>query len=141
MAAIRTLTPLSRVDQSHQILALQRQIEELQNSITALKTAKCDGHFIKSGNISKFISISSVIMIEALSNYTYIYLLDGTKIFTAKTLKYWETRFANSTLIRIHKSYLVNKIHISCVCKATRIVTLQCNLTATYSRRLKNSIL
>jgi two-component system LytT family response regulator len=50
----------------------------------------------------------SVRYIKAEGNYSTIFLNDGKKIFTSKTLKHWMTVFVNPNFKRIHSSTLIN---------------------------------
>ncbi len=57
--------------------------------------------------------LSHIIMMKSDSNYTTIYLSDGTQILTSKTLKYWGEKIKdNADFIRPHRSFIVNKHHI-----------------------------
>lgn len=98
------------------------------------------GHFVYDNRSSKFIVPSSIIMIEADSNYSTIYLDNGSKILTSKTLKHWEIIFSSAILVRIHKSYLVNKYAIESIRPMSHQVNLKCGYSAFYSRRLKRNV-
>lgn len=50
-----------------------------------------------------------VIMLQADANYSIIFLIDGTKLMVATTLKKLEERFSSFAFIRMNKSYLINQ--------------------------------
>lgn len=56
----------------------------------------------------KFFDFSSIIRFEGASNYTTVYLIDGTKIVISKTMAIIEELLPPNTFIRLHKSHIVN---------------------------------
>ena len=54
------------------------------------------------------IDISSIIRIEAVNNYSKLFLTDGRTIVVSKVLKRMEAMLANKGFERIHRSHLVN---------------------------------
>lgn len=59
-----------------------------------------------------FISMEDIVKIEALNNYSCIYLKDKSALVASKTLKHFETQLTGFGFIRTHKSYLVNMVFI-----------------------------
>jgi two-component system, LytTR family, response regulator len=55
-----------------------------------------------------FYDKNTILRAEADSNYTELYLSDGKKIVSSKTLKEIETSLSDSNFIRVHKSHLIN---------------------------------
>jgi two-component system LytT family response regulator len=60
-----------------------------------------------SGGLS-VIDIGSIIRIEAVSNYSRLFLSDGRKIMVSKVLKLMEAMLAGKGFERVHRSHLVN---------------------------------
>jgi two-component system, LytTR family, response regulator len=58
------------------------------------------------------INLSDVIYCEAESSYTIFHLTNKQHIVASKTMIEYEILLQNSTFCRIHKSFLVNLIHI-----------------------------
>jgi two-component system, LytTR family, response regulator len=54
------------------------------------------------------IDTANIIRLEADSNYTHIYLIDGKRITSAKTLKEYEDQLLASDFYRIHRTTLIN---------------------------------
>lgn len=70
------------------------------------------------GDAMQFFHADEILRCESESNYTHIFLTNGKKITTAKTLKDVEESLDFFPFYRIHQSHLVNMNHISKVSKA-----------------------
>jgi DNA-binding LytR/AlgR family response regulator len=57
--------------------------------------------------------VDDIVSIEGKGNYTTIFLKNGQSILMAKTLKKFESQLRLGTFLRIHKSYLVNKVNVT----------------------------
>lgn len=77
---------------------------------------------------------SDIIMITAYSNYSEIFLENGDKYFTSKTLKYWSEKIYDNNFIRIHQSFYINLNHIQEIDKKDKIIRLSNGLVACISR-------
>jgi two-component system LytT family response regulator len=68
-----------------------------------------DHHIIinTTGNIFKF-RLEEIIFFKASGNYTIIFIKDGRKITTSKTLNYYNKMVLSNLFFRIHYSYFVN---------------------------------
>lgn len=60
----------------------------------------------------KRVNINEIIRCEADSNYTFIYLLDKTKVVVSKTLHDFEKNLSNYNFFRIHHKHLINLEHL-----------------------------
>ena len=49
-----------------------------------------------------------MLRLEAEDNYTHIYLKNGEKITTSKTIKVYEDMLERKNFFRIHKSHIIN---------------------------------
>lgn len=54
------------------------------------------------------IDLDKIIRCEADGNYTKIFLSDGTRLVSAKTLKEYDSYLSNHHFFRIHQSHLIN---------------------------------
>ncbi|MEM8938597.1 MAG: LytTR family DNA-binding domain-containing protein [Bacteroidota bacterium] len=90
---------------------------------------------LERSNSSKFIHISTIdrhykvntrdiLYLKSDSNYTQIYLNEGTKITSSKTLKYYSSLLDGSHFYKVSKSYLVNEEQIVSYKKKTRELTM-----------------
>jgi len=60
----------------------------------------------------KVVPLSVIIYMQAEVNYTYIFLENGEKLLTSKTMKEYETLLTDYGFFRIHQSYLINLSHV-----------------------------
>ena len=57
---------------------------------------------------SKFISVSSIMYIEAKGDYTCINVIDEYKGIVHQTIKKWTERLPENMFIQVHRSFIVN---------------------------------
>jgi two-component system, LytTR family, response regulator len=87
---------------------------------------------------ARYIPLSEIVMIEADSNYSTLYLVDGKKILTSRTLKYWCSKIkGHSDFIRPHRSFLINTACIVSHRKSTRTIALTGGHEARVARNYK----
>jgi len=55
-----------------------------------------------------FVRYEEIIRLEASSNYTTFYLIDGTSLLITKTLGHYEELLLEKNFFRVHKSHLIN---------------------------------
>ena len=67
---------------------------------------------LKSNKDYRYIKINSILYLKADNNTTDFYMSDGTIIEAYKTLKVFENSLTTD-FFRIHRSYIINKNHIS----------------------------
>lgn len=72
-----------------------------------LEYKKKDFLLIRKKNGVHAVDIDRVTYIEAVEKYSYIHLLDDSKIFTDKSLAVWEGELPKNLYVRCHKSYIV----------------------------------
>jgi two-component system, LytTR family, response regulator len=60
----------------------------------------------------KRVNINEIIRCEADSNYTFIYMLDKTKVMVSKTLHDFEKNLSDYNFFRIHHKHLINLEHL-----------------------------
>lgn len=58
-----------------------------------------------------YLDSDDIIRLEADSNYTHIYLVNGKKITSSKTIKDYEGILGGMNFFRIHKTHIVNLKH------------------------------
>ncbi len=84
----------------------------------------------------RYIKKEDIVMIQAESNYSILYLVSGESVFTSKTLKYWQEKCHVPFLQRVHKSYLINVHYITSFVPKTGEVLLQGGLKAHYTANI-----
>ncbi|MCU0325078.1 MAG: LytTR family transcriptional regulator [Spirosomaceae bacterium] len=74
-----------------------------------------------------------VIMLQADVNYSIVYLIDGTKLVVATTLKKLEERFSQFAFIRMNKTYMINSQYV--IEEQKDSMKLSNSFVITFSRR------
>ncbi|MBC7885659.1 MAG: LytTR family transcriptional regulator [Saprospiraceae bacterium] len=95
---------------------------------------------VKSHSTSSIFNKEDILYISADSNYSTIILKNGSKVFTSKTLKYWEIKFKDIQLLRVHKSYLVNTLYIQNIHHVISKIELNTGIFIPVSRSLKKVV-
>jgi DNA-binding LytR/AlgR family response regulator len=67
-----------------------------------------DRLFIKANNGPQIIKVGDILCISAQGEYSFVYLLSGTKYMTRKLVKQWEKQLPGKTFLRIHRSTIIN---------------------------------
>ena len=60
----------------------------------------------------KYVELDEIIRLQAESNYTHIHLSGKKTFVSAKTLKDYDEILQGHRFLRVHKSHLVNPLHI-----------------------------
>ena len=81
-------------------LALASSIEGRKQSI--------DKIVVNSSNEIHFITINDIVRLESEKNYTDIYITNGKRITSSKTLKHYEELLPDHVFFRIHQKHLIN---------------------------------
>ena len=81
-----------------------------------------------------------IVLLEGSSNYTKFFFKNQKQLVVAKTLKEYEDILVEHHFLRVHKSYLVNKLHVLKVDKEG-VLELSNNMNIPISRRRKSEIL
>lgn len=63
-------------------------------------------------NRSIRVSVEEIVWLEGAGNYTFIHTRDKRRYLMAKTLKMFEQELSGAPLARIHKSHVVNLMHV-----------------------------
>lgn len=88
------------------------------------------------------VKIKNIVKCQSSSNYTIIYMADGTKITSTRTLKEYDQLFEDMPFMRVHNSYLINLHHIKRFMKGEGgYVVMSDNSEVEVSRRRKPYLL
>ncbi len=121
---------------------LKAQYEELKAQVNQKHLGTPATLFVKDQGITKIVSLSNVIMMEADSNYTTIHLVDGQRILTSKTIKYWLEKIGNNDdFIRPHRSFVVNKKYLVSYQSNPRSIIISGNKSIPMARNFDIGIL
>jgi len=120
---------------------LEEKIKSLLNNLQPAP-ASTSKIAVPAGEAMHMVEPSDIIRCESDSNYTHIFLSNGKKITTAKTLKDVEENLKGLSFYRIHQSHLVNMHHISKVVKGDGgYVIMSDNSHITISRNKKEAFM
>lgn len=67
---------------------------------------------LPSGKGKYLVPVSEILYCEAQSNYTEIHLVHGKPVTVSKTLKEFEEQLLPKGFVRIHRSHLINLLHL-----------------------------
>jgi two-component system LytT family response regulator len=79
--------------------------------------------------------LKQITHLEGERNYTHMYLSDGSRELSSKTLAHFEDLLSDKGFFRCHRSYLVNRDHVAAIQHAQ--VVLRSGLEIPVSRRKK----
>lgn len=87
------------------------------------------------------IELDEIICMESESNYTTVFLHEGKKITTAKTLKEFEGQLCSegSSFMRVHQSYIINLKKVLRFVKTNDLIILSDDLQAPLSKSKRES--
>lgn len=129
-------TVLSLFNNEATIISLNKYIEPDLNLTNTNHSV-----LVYNNGIYKKIYANEIIMIKAESNYSYIILENDEKIFTSRTIKHWTQTFNSASLLRIHKTYLVNVNKIKEINRKLNTLLLSDNHSVNYSRGMKKYLI
>ena len=119
---------------------MDESIQVLLNSINDHKSAKKIA--IPEHDGVTMVKIKNIIKCQSSSNYTIIYLEDGNKITSTRTLKEYENLFEGMPFMRIHNSNLINLHHVRKYMKGEGgYVIMSDNTEVEVSRRRKADLM
>ncbi len=104
------------VDLQKRVSFLEKQLKQSM-SLRKLKVPTQDAIY--------FINYDNLMFLNSKSNYTYLYLNNGSKILAAKTLNYFVNKINDSYFFRVHASYFVNLKYVSKILKSKSVVLLE----------------
>ncbi len=102
--AVSKITAAENNQTKKQVELLQQNMQHPKKQLNKLAVPTLQGLL--------FFDINDIIHLEANSNYTYIYLINKTKITASKTLKEFEELLPEDIFFRTHNSHLINLNYI-----------------------------
>jgi DNA-binding LytR/AlgR family response regulator len=129
---------VSELDRLRQLVSdLQYQLKDAQSKIDNDR-AFPKTIMVYNNRTAVNLRLSHIVMFEADSSYSTLYLADGTKIFTSKTIKYWGQKIeGNQEFIRPHRRFIINKNHILSYEPSSKTIELTNGFFAKVSRTFK----
>lgn len=123
---------LKPLDIDQLIHSVKRVVEH-----TKKQAGKCEDIVaINLGNELRVISVGDIIYCEGDNNNTIIYLTNSEKLFTVKTLGWFENRLTHDFFVRIHKKYIINVKQLRSVKRSEGFYChMSCGTNLSVSRR------
>ncbi len=91
---------------------------------------------------TRFVMPEQIVRVEALSNYCRIHFTQGYPMTVAKLLQWFEAELPDTMFARVHRSHLVNRIHIEHISTGRNgVVQLRNGERVTVSRRRKGLLM
>ena len=142
---IQNILPISRQEALlNELHCLREEVGRLREELEKKNSNGAhheDAFFLRSGKIVRRTPVRDIIMIKAESNYAMIYLSDGTQVLTSRTIKHWTAKMSiYPCMIRVHRTYMVNSMHIQAFSCNTSEIILTNGLIACCSRSIKPDI-
>ena len=91
------------------------QLDLLKQSIQ--QNAKLDRIALHTSDKIAVYELNDIVRLEAMTNYTYFYFKDGSKLLITKTLKEYDKMLSDSGFVRVHQSHLINMDHVQAYVK------------------------
>jgi two-component system LytT family response regulator len=90
-----------------------------------------------------YVCISDIIRLEADSNYTFIYTVQGARIVVSKTLKEFESILCNgkNEFMRVHQSHIVNLRYVAKFIKDASVIIMKNEDKVPVSKNKKDEFL
>ena len=111
------------------LVAERRYIERLENLVDDLGNNEHQFIFIICADMTYKLDMRDLIYLEADGNYTNLYVSNGKKIHSSKTLKYYQDLLDKKIFFRIHHSFLINIFKVNTYKKNKKEVILNNNRT------------
>lgn len=99
------------------VISRKKKPQQTEQSIQLLLNAITDNRAIQKIVIPDhegvtMVKVGDIVKCQSDSNYTTIYMANGTKLTSTKTLKDYAQMFEGMPFLRVHNSYLINLDHI-----------------------------
>ncbi|WP_420572073.1 LytR/AlgR family response regulator transcription factor [Kordia sp.] len=88
-----------------------------------------------------YLDKKQVIYAKSAVNYTWLYLISGSRYLSCKPIGYYEEFLRKDNFIRIHRSYLINLLNVKYYEQKYRLVHLKGGITLSVSYRRSRSFL
>ena len=89
----------------HDLAQIFKAIDDQKDEFTRLAVPTKEG--------IEFIQMNDILRLGADGNYTFIYLKNGNKLYTSKTLKVFENLLPPTRFYRPHQSHIINTLSMS----------------------------
>jgi two-component system, LytTR family, response regulator len=88
-----------------------KQMKVLEENLKSVST-KNKKIILRTSESIHLLEVGNIICCDSDSSYTTVHTVEGEKIIVSKTLKDYEEMLTDCGFYRVHKSYLINLVHI-----------------------------
>lgn len=92
-------------------------VEKARNNLAKTALPEKKWLFIKSAHQIEKINLDELLYIEGMRDYRKIHLLNNRKLMTLQTFREFEAELSDTTICRVHKSYMVSISKIASIDK------------------------
>lgn len=112
---LKPINPEELIDTIERLKSLPQSLVQQRSSYAAgiAKTGNADKLVVNASSEIHFIELDQISHLESYRNYTDIYLINGQKITSTKTLKHYEMLLEDHGFFRIHQKHLVSLANIT----------------------------
>lgn len=111
---------LKPLDEKELTEALQKVIsaqpllqEQIDITLQSFRKNKLQDHIVlRSRQFVEIVELKEICYLQGDNGYTTVFLHDGKKVLTTRTLKDYEEQLSGASFLRTHQSYLVNELYI-----------------------------
>lgn len=96
-------------------LSAKSQLELLKGSI--IEKEKLEKIALHTSDKIVVAEIKDIVRLESMTNYTYFYFADGSKLLITRTLKEFDNMLSDSGFERVHQSHLINMAYVKAYVK------------------------
>lgn len=112
------LKPINKLELNESLKkAVERRAEHWERSLSGNSPGEKQNLntklFLSHQQGIKFIPLKDILYLKADNVYTFLYLVDNTKIVSSKPINRFETSLDSRMFFRIHKSYIINVFHLN----------------------------
>ncbi len=102
------------VQKASERMRLKQSNQRLNNLLANLKQQDPSTYKLALPNMEGlvFVPIDTIIRCEASKGYTFLYLKDGTRHLSTRTIKEYEDLLPPSAFLRIHNSHIINLMSV-----------------------------
>jgi len=121
----------------------KQQQQQLVNNLLTNLQQKSSGYFKLAISVKEGVFLfetKDIICLEGMNNYTKFYFTNQKPLLVAKTLKEYDDILTEHNFIRIHKSFLINRVHVKKM-DTDYILWLSNDVHVPVSRRKRNEVM
>jgi len=118
--AINKINRLKKEDLSWQMDVLRSAMKEIQS-----ENSRFNRLVLNTQDRVVVLDVDEIVNIEASGPYSQFYTIDKKQYITSKPLGHYEDLLRNNSFFRLHRSHLINLIHVNSIMKEDGVVLMR----------------